>query len=209
MAKLKTATGVFLLVLAVQMQTPANAATTSKEEEQTTAPRTLKSVPALSVPKAASSSKESDEETSPKRSTTPTRPSTPLKTPTQPTSPRQRSTPATPRIPAKPGTPLSPATSTATIRVLSPNGGETLKQGSKVRIRWTVRGNPGRGDILLQQGPRTIATIGRNVNLAAGNIRWEVRSPSPSGSGLKILIRSSDRRVQDLSDRTFTIAAAE
>lgn len=203
--------GAFLFTLALVFQAPVMGA--SLDEEQQSVPRTTKSLSPLYPSRESTPSEETDEKTPAKRTPAPIAPSSPLKSPTQPptrpTSPLQRPAPVSPKTPAMPGKPLSPATASASIRVLSPNGGETLQQGSKIRIRWTVRGNPGRGDVLLQQGGRTIATIGRNINLAAGNINWDVRSPSNLGSGLRILVQSSsDRRVQDQSDRTFSIVAA-
>lgn len=105
--------------------------------------------------------------------------------------------------------PSSTAMQAARLTVLSPNGGEQLEVGSTVVIRWQAHGIGGRGDLLLQQGTRTVATIARNVDLAAESAKWTVRLPRRAAGSFTVLLRSrEDRNLSDSSDRPFTIVTA-
>ncbi|MCK5003839.1 MAG: hypothetical protein KAS21_02065 [Candidatus Aminicenantes bacterium] len=106
-----------------------------------------------------------------------------------------------------------PESSGPVIRVVYPNGGETLTRGSRVEIRWEcVDGfNPPR--IKIQKNGRTIREYGPSrlypVPSRGGYIwPWFVPSDLAPGSDYKIRIEKGDfSRSNDKSDNNFTISS--
>ncbi len=139
--------------------------------------------------------------------------------PGKPSAPSLPGKPSAPPVPGKPSAPNSPAQSVpapvkapssgVSLKVLSPNGGETLRSGDTVKVSWRASGARGRGDVLLQHAGRTVAKIAKGVNLAAGSVSWRVNIRKPLGGGYSIVVLSSDGKTKDQSDRPFTILAVE
>ncbi|MEM2569863.1 MAG: NosD domain-containing protein [Candidatus Bathyarchaeia archaeon] len=94
-----------------------------------------------------------------------------------------------------------------TVRVISPNGDETLVHGSVYRIRWEATDNVGVSyiNIWLLQGSEQITIIAGGIP-NTGYYDWVV--PDRPGSGYKIRILAADTAGNvgmDESDATFTI----
>jgi hypothetical protein len=91
------------------------------------------------------------------------------------------------------------------IKVIYPNGGETLKLNSTVNIRWTSSGVPGKVVIVLYRGGikfRTISPGAQNT----GIFNWRITGNIPAGDRYRIRIRSAkDLSVNDFSDFDFRI----
>ncbi len=98
-----------------------------------------------------------------------------------------------------------------TIRLISPNGGETLSLGSITTINWSPNELKGGLDVSLIYNNKNLGFIARNVNASTGLYKWRVghvlKNTIKPASGYKILIKSKTIRFQDQSDRFFTIAA--
>jgi parallel beta-helix repeat protein len=97
-----------------------------------------------------------------------------------------------------------------TVRVLAPNGGESLTSGGTFRIRWEATDNVGVSyvHIWLFQDSRQIDVIASNYP-NTGYYDWAV--PDRVGSGYKVRIAAVDAAGNagyDDSDSTFTITTA-
>lgn len=231
--KLRQVALFIVVVIAVVWDIPLFAATAvqqaTEDEDKTPAATTAPSKPGTPVPSKRSTlpSKPSTLPVPGKPSPLPVpgKPSVPpvpgkpstLPVPGKPSAPLVPGKPSPPPVPGKPSAPSSPAqrvpaptkapSSRVSINVLSPNGGETLRTGDTVKVRWRARGASGRGDVLLQHAGRTVAKIAKGVNLAAGSVSWRVNIRKPLGGGYSIVVRSSDGKTKDQSDRPFTILA--
>ena len=99
----------------------------------------------------------------------------------------------------------------ATTKVLAPNGGEKLEIGSVYEIKWSGGKGIGAVDILLLRHDRVVGEIDGNVRSQVGSYIWKVgvtkKGQVNPGDGYKIVIRSTNRRSEDQSDRPFVIAA--
>ena len=104
------------------------------------------------------------------------------------------------------------------VKVTSPNGGESWKLGTTQNITWTFQDVPGNAKlklILLKDGAK-LGDIADNVNLGtagAGSFPWPVGTylggTAPEGGGYKVRVRAmNDTNIIDASDQTFAIAAA-
>lgn len=108
-------------------------------------------------------------------------------------------------------TPLSVTIIKIALSVISPNGGESLKAGSRQTIRWSYTGNPGaRVKIELLKGGavnrviKSLASKGRGGN---GSINWRIPSTQTPGNDYQIRITStSNNSCSDTSDGNFTIS---
>jgi hypothetical protein len=92
-----------------------------------------------------------------------------------------------------------------TIKVLYPNGGETLKINSTVRIKWTSSGINGNVVVVLYKKGIKHSVIARQTP-NNGFFQWKLRKNIPEGNDFRVRIRSvQDLSVNDFSDRNFTI----
>ena len=106
-----------------------------------------------------------------------------------------------------------PGSTQPVIKVIYPNGGETLTRGSRVEIRWEcVDGfNPPR--IKIQKNGRTVKTYGPSglypVPSGDGYIYpWIIPSDLAPGSDYKVRIEKGDfSRSNDKSDNNFAISS--
>jgi C1A family cysteine protease len=96
------------------------------------------------------------------------------------------------------------------IKVISPNGGEIWKPGTKQTILWSYEGNPGsyvsievlKGSaVVLRISSRPIGSGG------VGSYQWNIPSTQKQGSDYKIrVISTTQPNVSDISDGFLTIS---
>lgn len=103
--------------------------------------------------------------------------------------------------------------SAATLRTVSPNGGERWEIGTTRIIRWAYSGDlasVGRGvTIELLKGDKVVYTVPPSIMIGArgtGYFRWTIPSLVPD-SNYKIRVVSSTK-VSDLSDQSFTLVGS-
>ncbi|NIO20477.1 MAG: hypothetical protein GTN76_06985, partial [Candidatus Aenigmarchaeota archaeon] len=91
-----------------------------------------------------------------------------------------------------------------TIKVLSPNGGETWETGGRYTIRWTSKGIQGNIRIILQSPGRS-DKIAERVPLTRGSYSYTIPANIPEGYKYKISIMTPDGKRKDASDGFFSI----
>jgi len=94
---------------------------------------------------------------------------------------------------------------TSTLKVTTPNGGETWKPGTKYVIKWD-KGNGGKFvRIFLQKSGSRYQTISRKTG-NDGKHPWKVPATITTGSAYKIRVQAvTDTTVRDDSNNNFTI----
>jgi hypothetical protein len=96
------------------------------------------------------------------------------------------------------------------IKVSTPNGGESWQAGTSQTIQWTFTGNPG-SDVkiqLLRQRvvARTISTSAPMGDSGSGCFIWSIPSGLAAGNQYKIRVVSTSKTAyRDESDAVFTI----
>jgi hypothetical protein len=91
------------------------------------------------------------------------------------------------------------------VRIEYPNGGEVLKRGSQVEIRWHTQGVEGNLAILLFKNGEQHAVIAASIP-DSGSFQWAVATSLPEDSRYRLRICSlRDLRLNDFSDRDFAI----
>ena len=92
------------------------------------------------------------------------------------------------------------------ITVVSPNGGERWRRGTRYSIKWTTVGSIGSSvKIELLKGGILSRTITSSTN-NGGAYSWTVPSRQTTGTGYKIMIISmNDSSINDTSDNSFTV----
>jgi len=99
------------------------------------------------------------------------------------------------------------------LRVLWPNGGETIEYGSSVKIRWAASNMPGASpvDISLFRGRDEVGTLAKGLRADSGAFAWAVGKIPPSkldpGDGYLVRLRVRGTAISDGSDRPFALAA--
>lgn len=97
-----------------------------------------------------------------------------------------------------------------TLTLTSPNGGESLVNGSTRDITWNSTELSGKTvNILLYKNGVTVGTIVKNVPASAGSYSWTVGQHSggtaATGTGYSIRIKEKSIPVVDNSDAAFTL----
>ncbi len=95
---------------------------------------------------------------------------------------------------------------TSTLKVTTPNGGETWKPGTKYAIKWD-KGNAGKFVrlFLLKSTGKRYKTISKKTK-NDGKHPWKVPATITTGSAYKIRVQAvTDTTVRDDSDSNFTI----
>ncbi len=98
-------------------------------------------------------------------------------------------------------------TGAASLKVTSPNGGESFSAGSSHAITWTSSGVANVRLQLSQDGGTTWADLVASTPASAGSYSWTV----PSQATAQALVRASDAASgspSDTSDAVFTITSA-
>ncbi|HLP57239.1 MAG TPA: C25 family cysteine peptidase [Candidatus Deferrimicrobium sp.] len=98
------------------------------------------------------------------------------------------------------------------LRVISPNGGESLIQGTSRSITWKSTNVSGTLKISLWKNGIQQGIIGDGINASLGSFPWTVGSYDgglvPAGAGYKVKIEENGSAVSDLSAAPFTILAS-
>jgi len=102
----------------------------------------------------------------------------------------------------------TPGTINFPINIVTPNGGETIEQGSSYVITWTVEGWDGSVDInLIREGQNPILLVS-NLPVANQSFTWNVFSTVDPATDYKILIsETTGGSPSDESDDYFSITA--
>jgi hypothetical protein len=110
---------------------------------------------------------------------------------------------------------LTSATTPPTIRVTSPNGGETWQRGTSQTVTWSYTGSPGSTvKIVLLKAGAEVGTIKSSVSIGTsgtGSYSWLISSSGSGGTGsdYKIKVQSiSTPTVNDTSDNNFNLTSA-
>ena len=94
------------------------------------------------------------------------------------------------------------------VRVLSPNGGETLLFDSTCNVRWSVTGGiPTRQDIFLSlNGGSTWTVLVSGLPPAANSFSWRVPRSATASARIRVRVwNASGAFVDDISDHDFAI----
>jgi hypothetical protein len=107
---------------------------------------------------------------------------------------------------------IQSVTTTPTITVTSPNGGEVLNQGSSKTVTWSYAGSPGSTvKIILLKGGTQVGTIADNVPIGSGgtgSYSWPVSSSWATGSDYKVSVQSTTQpTIKDTSNNYFSITS--
>jgi hypothetical protein len=91
------------------------------------------------------------------------------------------------------------------LKVLYPNGGEVLKTGTTIHIKWQSQDLNGKVVILLYKKGIKHEVISKQTD-NSGMFPWKIPRDLPEGNDYRIRIRAGeDLAVDDFSDRDFTI----
>jgi len=94
----------------------------------------------------------------------------------------------------------------ASLAVIYPDGGENLVPGSMAVIRWSSSGLTGNVKINLRRGGSVVGTLTPGGGVPdTGSFSWHLPSDIPTGNDYKILIKSADNTVRDISNNNFRI----
>lgn len=99
-------------------------------------------------------------------------------------------------------------TTTPTVRILSPNGGETLYKNQSATISWTSTNATNKFGYLYYQAGSTLVFI-NVVNLNTNSYSWTPPTTLASGSNYRILLSVDSAfptAIWDESDASFTLA---
>ena len=99
--------------------------------------------------------------------------------------------------------------SASSLKVISPNGGQSYAVGQSVNIKW-AKGNGGsQVKVTLLKGGKGYLVIQKKTK-NDGKLTWKVPSKVKAGSNYKIKIQSlSDTKVSDISNKPFKITKAK
>ena len=107
---------------------------------------------------------------------------------------------------------VADTTPTASITVVSPNGGEIWKRGNAYPITWSYTGSPGSSvSIVLFDGDTQVFTIASSTSTGSGgsgSYTWDIPADKPLSNEYKVRVQStSQSTVKDLSNNHFSIVA--
>ncbi len=92
------------------------------------------------------------------------------------------------------------------IRIEYPNGGEVLKRGTQVAVRWSTQGIEGNLALLLFKNGEQLAIIAAGIP-DNGLFQWTVATSLPEATGYRLRLCSlNDLRINDFSDGDFSIS---
>jgi len=101
-------------------------------------------------------------------------------------------------------------TTTPSITVTTPNGGETWKRGTSQTVRWSYTGSPGSTvKVVLVKGSTEVGTISASTSIGSGgtgSYTWPIDPSGTTGSDYKVSVQSiSQPAVKDVSNNYFTL----
>ncbi|MGE4633753.1 MAG: Ser-Thr-rich GPI-anchored membrane family protein, partial [Arenicellales bacterium] len=99
--------------------------------------------------------------------------------------------------------------SASSLKVISPNGGQSYVVGSSLKIKW-AKGNGGaKVKVTLLKGGKGYLAISKKTK-NDGKLTWKIPSKVKAGGNYKIKIQSlSDTKVSDTSNKSFKITKAK
>ena len=99
--------------------------------------------------------------------------------------------------------------SASSLKLISPNGGQSYAVGSSVKIKW-AKGNGGsQVKVTLLKGGKGYLVITKKTK-NDGKLTWKIPSKLKAGSNYKIKIQSlSNTKVSDTSNKPFKITKAK
>lgn len=105
-----------------------------------------------------------------------------------------------------------------TLHVTAPNGGETVRIGQRVTVRWTTTGNADQVSLLLSSDGGATFRLLPSVGLFTGRLQntgrfdWTIPSTVQPGTRYRIMVQALHRigdppgpPAQDISDANFII----
>ncbi len=102
-------------------------------------------------------------------------------------------------------------TAPPSLRLLSPNGGESWAIGSARAVTWTATAYTGQVRLVLYSGNTKVGAIATGLSAAAGSFNWTVGQHAggmaPAGANYRVRVISNDGALSDWSDATFALAA--
>lgn len=97
----------------------------------------------------------------------------------------------------------------ATLKIVSPNGGETdVCLGKTYPIKWTAVGVSQKIKLILFRNDEKVGIIKEDLNAGSSPFNWLVAAPAEAKPGYKIRIRTMDNALSDYSDNAFEIKAS-
>ena len=104
-----------------------------------------------------------------------------------------------------------PGTTTPTITVTSPNGGETWQRGTSHTVTWSYTGNPGSTvKITLLKAGAEVGTIITSTSIGSsgtGSYTWPISPTGGTGNDYKVSVQSiSQPAIKDSSNNVFTLS---
>lgn len=91
------------------------------------------------------------------------------------------------------------------IKILYPNGGEVLKAGAAVRVKWGPGDSIGKVILVLYKKGIKHSVIS-NGTPNNGLFLWKIPPALPEGNDYRIRIRLKDNlSINDFSDRNFSV----
>jgi hypothetical protein len=97
-------------------------------------------------------------------------------------------------------------TSSATLAVVSPNGGEQWARGYTYTIRWTAPSTTSHIDIALYRGTTFVQWITYYLPASTGSYNWTIPTSLTAASTYKIMILDYyTRTLKDYSDAAFQL----
>jgi len=109
--------------------------------------------------------------------------------------------------------PVKTPVTTPSIRLTSPNGGETLQRGTTRTVTWDYTGSPGSAvKIVLTKAGTAVGTIKDSTSIGSGgkgSYTWAMSTSGMTGSDFKVSVQSlSQTTIKDTSNNYFTITPA-
>jgi hypothetical protein len=104
-------------------------------------------------------------------------------------------------------------TTTPSITVTAPNGGETWKRGTSNTVTWDYSGNPGSyvKIVLLKSGVE-VGTISASTSIGSnghGSYTWPINPSGTTGSDYKVSVQSTSQpTIKETSNGYFTLTSA-
>jgi hypothetical protein len=108
-------------------------------------------------------------------------------------------------------TPVSSTTTTTpSITLTSPNGGESWQRGTTHTVSWSYTGSPGSTvKLVLLKAGTEVGTIIASTSIGSGgtgSYTWPIASSGTTGSDFKVMVQSiSQPAVTDSSNNIFTL----
>jgi hypothetical protein len=100
----------------------------------------------------------------------------------------------------------------ASLKLISPNGGEELIQGQSFQVKWQAAGIPGKVTLLLiRENAGVMGKIVGGRDAASGNYAWKIgdyQGGTAAAGNYKIRVKSEDGTQKDASDSFFKINEA-